>query len=84
MVTVSMKDYAQNLYKIVEIRKASRHERLSRFELNEYRQFIGKLSWLAIGTRPYISYTVSKMSEKNKSATIADLHNLNKVKNARE
>ena len=57
---------------------------MSRFELNEYRQFIGKLSWLAIGTRPYLSYTVSKMSEKNKSATIADLHNLNKVKNARE
>ena len=54
MVTVSMKDYAQNLYEIMEIMKANRHERLSRFELNEYRQFIGKLSWLAIGTRPVV------------------------------
>ena len=32
-----------------------------------------------VGIQPDLSYTVLRMSQKNHSATIADLHNVNKV-----
>ena len=47
--------------------------------MKEYRKFTGKLSWLTMGTRPDLSYTVYRMSQKNNLVTIADLHNVNKV-----
>ena len=39
IVRVSMKDYAQSLNEIVQIRKAYRHKKLSRIELKEYIKF---------------------------------------------
>ena len=39
IVRVSIKDYAQSLNEIVQIRKAYRHKKLSRIELKEYRKF---------------------------------------------
>ena len=74
-----MKDYANSFMAISDIRKADRNERLTKLEMKEYRKFTGKLSWLAAGTQPDLSYTVLKMLQKNISATIAYLHNCNKV-----
>ena len=39
IVRVSIKDYAQSLNEIVQIRKAYRHKKLSRIELKEYIKF---------------------------------------------
>ena len=47
--------------------------------MKEYRKFTGKLSWLTQGTRPDLSFTALTISKKNNSATIADLHKMNKV-----
>ena len=76
---VSIKDYVQILNEIEEIRKAIRHKRLSRIEIKEYRKFTRKLSWLAAGTRSDLSYTVLNRLQKNKTATITDLHNRDEV-----
>ena len=72
VIRVSMKDYAESITEIKEIRKADRNERLAKLEMKEYRKFTGKLSWLASGTRSDLSFTVLKMAKKNNSATILD------------
>ena len=47
--------------------------------MKEYRKYTGKISWLAQGTRPDISYSALQSAKKNDSATIMDLRNVNKV-----
>ena len=47
--------------------------------MKEYRKYTGKISWLAQGTRPDLSYSALQLAKKNNSATIADLRNVNKV-----
>ena len=74
-----MKDYANSLKEILEIRKADRNERLTKLEMKEYRKFTGKLSRLTQGTRPHLSFMVLTISKKNNSAMIGDLHKVNKV-----
>ena len=69
----------QIVWKISEIRKGERHDPLGRSEMNNYRQLVGKLSWLAQGTRPYLDYSVSAMSRKNNTDKIVDLHKVYKV-----
>ena len=67
------------LEKILEIRKAERTESLTKLELKEYRKYTGKISWLAQGSRPDLSYSALQLAKKNNSATIADLRNVNKI-----
>ena len=71
-IEISMEDYADSINEIKEIRKANRTEKLTKAELKEYRKYTGKLSWLAQGTRPDLSYSVLDLSKKNNSATISD------------
>ena len=56
-IEVSMEDYAESIQEIKEIRKAKREEKLTKAELKEYRKYTGKISWLAQGTRPDLSYS---------------------------
>merc|ERR1712177_192543 len=78
-IEVSMEDFAKSIKEIQDIRKASGTEPLTKAELKEYRKHTGKLSWLAQGTRPDLSYSVIELSKKNNSATIADLRNINRI-----
>ena len=55
MMRLSIKDYAQSLERIREIRRAHRNRALTRMEMIEYRKFTGKLSWLTTGNRPELS-----------------------------
>ena len=47
--------------------------------MKEYRILTGKLSWLAQGTHLNLNYTMLAMSEKNNSASLADIQKVNKV-----
>merc|ERR1711942_332862 len=78
-IEVSMEDYAGSVEPIREIRNVGRSEKLTNLELKEYRKYTGKISWLAQGTRPDLSYSALNLAKKNSSATIADLRNVNKV-----
>ena len=52
-----MKDYAESIEKITEIRKGiDHHEPLLKFEWKQYRKSTGKLSRLAQGKRPELKY----------------------------
>ena len=44
IIKVSMRDYANIMDGVKQMRKANRHESLTRMELKEYRKFTGKLS----------------------------------------
>ena len=74
-----MEDYIGSLVDIKMIRKADRDEPLMICKLKEYRKMTGKVAWLAISTRPDLSFTALQLAKKNNSATISDLRNLNVV-----
>ena len=74
-----MENYADSLNEIKEIRNASRTEKLTKAELKEYRKYTGKISWLAQGTRPDLSYSALDLAKKNNNATISDLRNINRI-----
>ena len=74
-----MEDYAESIQEIKEIRKAKINEKLTKAELKEYRKNTGKISWLAQGTRPDLSYLSLNLAKKNNSATISDLRNVNRL-----
>ena len=76
---VSIEEYADSVELVNEIRKADRQESLTKVELKEYRKYTGKISWLAQGTRPDLSFSALQLAKKNNSATISDLRKVNKV-----
>merc|ERR1712115_637982 len=78
-IEISMEDYANSINEIKDIRKANRTEILTKAELKEYRKYTGKLSLLAQGTRPDLSYLALDLSKKNNSASISDLRNINSI-----
>merc|ERR1712243_528036 len=78
-IEVSIEDYAESIQEIKEIRKAKRDEKLMKAELKEYRKYTGKISWLAQGTRPDLSYSALSLTKKNNDATISDLRNVNRL-----
>merc|ERR1711962_752951 len=69
-IQISMEDYAESITEIKEIRKADRNEKLTTAELKEYRKYTGKISWLAQGTRPDLSYSILNLAKKNNNAVI--------------
>ena len=73
-IKVAIQNYVNSLKEITEIRKADRHDRLTKLEMKEHRKFTGKLSRLAQGTRPDLSYMVLPMFRKKNIATIMDSH----------
>merc|ERR1712115_311225 len=78
-IEISMEDYAESIKEIKEIRKADRTEKLTKAELKEYSKYTGKLSWLAQGTRPDLSYSALDLAKKNNIAVISDLRNINRI-----
>ena len=77
-IEVLMKDYADSLEDIKEIRKVEdRNEPLTKLEMKEYRKMTGKIAWLANSTRPDLSFTALRMSKNSKEATISDLRDVN-------
>merc|ERR1712243_317967 len=78
-IEVSMEDYAESIQEITEIRKANRNEELTKPELKEYRKYTGKISWLAQGTRPDLSYSALHLAIRNNKATLSDLRNVNRL-----
>merc|ERR1712082_363171 len=74
-----MEDYAESIKEIKEIRKTNRNEKLTKAKLKEYRKYTGKISWLAQGTRPDLSYSSLKLAKKNNNVTISDLRNVNRL-----
>lgn len=74
-----MEDYAELIQEIKEITKAKRNEKLTKAELKEYRKYTEKISWLAQGTRPDLSYSSLNLAKKNDSATISDIRNFNRL-----
>lgn len=43
------------------------------------RKTLGKINWVAVLTRPEISYHIAKISVRAKNATAPDVHTINKV-----
>ena len=52
MIRVSLKDHAQSLEDIKELRKVHISDTLTQSEMKEYRKLTGNLSWLATRTKP--------------------------------
>ena len=59
-ITISMEDYAKSLEFLDEIRDAKGDESLTKTEMQIYRKFTGKISWLAANTRPDLAITALK------------------------
>merc|ERR1712002_83521 len=78
-IEVSMEDYAGSVEPIKEIRNVGISEKLTNLELKEYRKYTGKISWLAQGTRPHLSYSSLNLAKKNNNATISDIRNVNRL-----
>ena len=78
-IGVSMEDYAESVEPLKEIRKANRDEKLTKIEMQEYRKYTGKISWLSQGTRPDLGFTALQMAKRNNNATIADLRGIERV-----
>ena len=74
-----MDDYENSLEEIQEFRLVKKDEPLTKLEHKLYRKMTGKLAWLPDNTRPDLSHAVLDMSRKNKTATIGDLKDVNKV-----
>ena len=51
-----MEDYSNSLKEIIDIRQADKKDKLTQLEMKEYHKVTGKLSWLAQGTRPDLSF----------------------------
>ena len=71
-IEISMEDYAKSLENI-QIREAKADEPLTRDELKVYRQFVGKLNWLAANTRPDLTIYALELAKRQKKAAIKDL-----------
>ena len=52
---------------------------LTEAERTEYRSAIGKLNWVAVISKPDISFSVCKASTKFKNATVADAYYIKKI-----
>ena len=81
-ITISQNDYINELEPITlneERFKISKDEPIDETERSKLRQSLGKLNWLACMSRPEISFTVSDVSSRITTATIADIKVINKT-----
>ena len=56
-----MKDYADSVTELVNIRDADKYEPLTLLENKIYRKYIGKIGWLAENCRPDLTVTALKL-----------------------
>ena len=78
-IEISMKDYADSIEEIKEIRKVKKSEPLSKVEMTFFRKYVGKLNWLAENTRPDLAIWALNLSKQNAKATIGDLKRVNQI-----
>ena len=71
-ITVSMKEYADSIEDLEDIRNAPNEDKLTNQELKVYRKYTGKLSWLAANTRPDLAIVSLMINKKMNSTTIKD------------
>ena len=75
-------DVTDNTNKIhyIEVKSNRRHsDPIDRGEERQLRSVVGSLSWISRQARPDILYRVSKLQSSIKGATVATLHEANKV-----
>ena len=78
-IVVSMNAYADSLKPVADFRKDKNEALLNELELQVYRKYTGKLSWLAENCRPDLAFLVNNLSRKSHAATLSDLKFVNKV-----
>ena len=62
-----MEDYARSMEEI-EIRNGGSDNPLTREEMKVLRKYVGKLNWLAAGTRPDLATYTLELGKKQKKA----------------
>ena len=80
-VIIKQDDYTSTIEKIevTTSDKSNRNRTLIAEEVRKLRSTLGQLNWLACTSRPEISFAVSDLSSKVKSATVNELIEVNKV-----
>ena len=80
-ISIEQDSYAQSLspIPISAERLKSTNEPVDEEERSSIRSSIGKLNWLSNISRPEISFHVSSISSKIKTATVADMKEINKT-----
>ena len=80
-ITVNQNEYASNLILIdmEGINLSQKHRTLNDVERKRLRSALGQLNWLACMSRPEISFSISQLSSKVKTATVAELIETNKI-----
>ena len=77
VIVVSMEDYAKSLEKI-EIRKGMPDDSLMDVEMQIFRKYVGKLSWLASNIRPDLAIHLLNSARKQKNAVLKDFRDINR------
>ena len=83
-ITIDQNEYIKELETndLTSDRKClNQQEPVNDNERSQIRKMIGKLNWLAVMTRPEISFTVSEISSQISSATLSDIKRINKTIN---
>ena len=80
-ITIDQENYTNslNLISLTKEQILDPHRKLNEKETTSLRSAIGQLNWLANISRPEISYQVSTISAKIKTATISDIKETNKI-----
>ena len=77
-IIVNQNDYISSLEPIIISADRLSQDELCEEERTKLRGALGQLNWLSGMTRPEISFTVSEISSRIKSATISDIKAVNK------
>ena len=82
-VLVNQNQYASTLkcVPISQFRAGNKSKELTEKEKDEYRALIGQLNWLAIQTRPDVSFETCELHTLLKNATVSELTRLNRLIN---
>ena len=80
-IFINQDEYVSNLESILlsNADRTDKHRSLSEKERKSLRSVLGQLNWLACTSRPEISFPVSSLSSKVKTATIVDIIEANKI-----
>ena len=81
-ISINQNNYTQTLkcIPLSSLRRSQQHDSITEIERKLFRAAIGQLNWIAGVSRPEISFHVSVASLKIKTATVADLISIHKVR----